>query len=78
MWPSGLRTITYEIVDPDPLAYRDDMAHASEMLSGFSDLKTLQYVVHFLQGVEGNTDNSHHSRLAGSVRERTTAEESVI
>lgn len=43
MRPSGLRAITDEIVDPDPLAYRDDMAHASEMLSGFSDLKTLQY-----------------------------------
>ena len=99
MRPSGLRTITDEVVDPDPLAYRDDMAHASEMLSGFADLKTLQYVAQFLQGVaksakdeqlgraagklvyagaEGNTVHSHHARLAGLVRERMFAQESVI
>jgi two-component system OmpR family response regulator len=41
MRPSGLRTITDEEVDPDPLAYRDDMAHASEMLSDDADLMRL-------------------------------------
>ena len=51
MRPSGLRAITDEEVDPDPLAYRDDMAHASEMLSDDADLMRLDYAAQFLQGV---------------------------
>jgi two-component system OmpR family response regulator len=51
MRPSGLRTITDEEVDPDPLAYRDDMAHASEMLSDDADLMRLDYAAQFLRGV---------------------------
>ncbi|WP_439144118.1 response regulator [Planktotalea sp.] len=51
MRPSGLRSITDEEVDPDPLAYRDDMAHASEMLSDDADLMRLDYAAQFLRGV---------------------------
>jgi len=51
MRPLGLRQITDEVVDPDPLAFCDDMAHASEMLSSDSDSNTLDYIAQFVQGV---------------------------
>jgi len=51
MRATGLRSITDEEVDPDPLAYRDDMAHASEMLSDDADLMRLDYAAQFLRGV---------------------------
>ena len=64
MRPSGLRQITDEQVEPDPLAYRDDMAHAAEMLSVNADMKTLDYVAQFIQGVAKSADDDQLSRAA--------------
>lgn len=64
MRPPGLRTISDEQVDPDPLAYRDDMAHASEMLSEHADMKTLDYVAQFVQGVAKSASDDQLSSAA--------------
>ncbi len=77
MRPVGLRTITDEEVDPDPLAYRDDMAHASEMLSGNADMKTLEYVAQFVHGVAKSAKDEQLSNAARKLS-RARAEGSTI
>ena len=63
--PRGLRLVSEEPVRPDPLAYRDDMAHAADVLGDDGDERMLDYIAQFLFGVA-------HS--AGDLALRTAAE----
>jgi len=49
--PMGPRIINDELVSPDTLAYRDDLAHAAELLCDGSDDKMLDYVAQFVTGI---------------------------
>lgn len=49
--PIGPRPVTDEAVEPDMLAFRDDMAHAAEVLDEAKDERTLDYLAQFLGGV---------------------------
>lgn len=50
--PTGPRLVCDEPVLPDPLAYRDDMAHAADVLSvARGDDRNLTYLTQFLAGV---------------------------
>lgn len=49
--PVGLRQVTDEEIIPDKLAYRDDMAHAAEVLNDDADEASLDYLAQFLSGV---------------------------
>ncbi len=46
----GPRPVTSEDVEPDQVAYRDDMAHAAEMLREMPDDAVLSYLTQFLRG----------------------------
>lgn len=47
----GPRAITDETVEPDQVAYRDDMAHVANVMTEDSDDGTLDYVAQFVRGV---------------------------
>ena len=49
--PNGPRPVPQDLVEPDPIAYRDDMAHVADVLDESSDMRTLDYVAQFLGGV---------------------------
>lgn len=49
--PNGPRLVGNDPVRPDPIAYRDDMALAAEMLDSRADQRALDYVTQFLTGV---------------------------
>ncbi|MGR3322091.1 MAG: response regulator [Pseudooceanicola sp.] len=49
--PTGLRLIQDEIIEPDRLAYRDDMVHIAEVLSDAGEEASLDYVAQFLRGL---------------------------
>lgn len=51
MRPKGLRTLPDEMVEPDPIALRDDLNHVAEVLSDAPSEDTLDYVAQFLGGV---------------------------
>jgi CheY-like chemotaxis protein len=51
MQPRGPRPVNEEVIEPDPLAYHDDIALAAETLSGDGDEARLDYVAQFLGGV---------------------------
>ena len=56
--PNGPRMINEETVRPDPVAYRDDMAHVADVLSNEMDGKTTDYVAQFLTGVARSADDT--------------------
>lgn len=49
--PCGLRPVRSDPIHPDPVAFREDMAHIAEILSGPVDSNTIDYVTLFLRGV---------------------------
>ncbi|MFC3613980.1 response regulator [Lutimaribacter marinistellae] len=49
--PRGPRLLLDEEICPDPIAYRDDMAHAVDLLNEVSDRTVLNYAAQFLRGV---------------------------
>ena len=52
--PMGPRPVAQDVVEPDPIAYRDDMAHVADVLDnakGAADAHVLDYIAQFLGGV---------------------------
>ncbi|KUF10205.1 response regulator [Pseudoponticoccus marisrubri] len=49
--PKGPRLVSDDPVCPDPLAFRDDMAHAADVLDDREDDRAMAYVGQFLSGV---------------------------
>ena len=45
--PKGVRTLADETVEPDEIAYQDDMAHIADVLDDIGDTVTLDYVALF-------------------------------
>lgn len=56
--PPGPRAICADMVAPDPIAYRDDMAHVADVLAGRKDERTLDYVAQFLRGVAKSAEDT--------------------
>ncbi len=49
--PPGPRIVPDETITPDPIAFRDDIAHVADVLRARADDKTLDYVAQFTTGV---------------------------
>ena len=49
--PAGPRAVSQARITPDPMAYRDDMNHAANLLDDHSDGPVLDYVAQFLDSV---------------------------
>lgn len=50
--PPGPRVLSKDVVEPDPIAFRDDMAHVSSLLEdGAEDERMTAYLAQFLAGV---------------------------
>lgn len=56
--PAGPFLLSDETVRPDPIAYRDDMAHAAEILTDADNPETLGYIAQFLKGVAHSADDT--------------------
>jgi CheY-like chemotaxis protein len=49
--PTGLRQVPDEVIQPDIMAFQDDMAHIADVLKDTDSETTLDYVAQFLGGV---------------------------
>ncbi|MDW3223124.1 MAG: response regulator [Paracoccaceae bacterium] len=49
--PSGLRQLSDEVIQPDRMAFQDDMAHIADVLQDPADEQALDYVAQFVGGV---------------------------
>lgn len=66
--PVGLRTVVDDQIEPDPIAFRDDMAHIADMLSTEADEKTLEYIAKFLEGVAASASDTPLTDAACALR----------
>jgi len=62
--PSGMRVIRDDTIHPDPMAFRDDMIHAANLLDEHEDGPVLDYVAQFLDGVAKSADDRPLARAA--------------
>ncbi len=65
--PLGPRAVPQEIVEPDPVAYRDDMAHVADVLEEASDTRTLDYIAQFLGGVARSAQDKELCRATDAL-----------
>lgn len=56
--PRGLRPVVQDVVEPDPIAYRDDMAHVADVLDNLADTRTLDYIAQFVGGVARSAEDN--------------------
>ena len=56
--PTGPRAVIQDVVQPDPMAYRDDMAHVADVLDSATDTRTIDYIAQFLGGVARSADDA--------------------
>ncbi len=61
--PKGLRPVSTDTVDPDFIAFRDDLAHIAELLSGSENERTFDYAIAFLLGVAKSADDPELSQV---------------
>lgn len=71
--PAGPFPIRDEWIHPDPIAYRDDMAHVAEVLTDGQDEKTLSYVAQFLHGVAQSASDTVLASAAAHLAEEQAA-----
>jgi len=68
--PGGPRALSDEPINPDPMAYRDDMNHVANLLEDGCDGPALDYVAQFISGVARAADDSQLAEAAGRVARR--------
>ncbi len=68
--PVGPRVIPSDPVEPDPIAFRDDMAHIADVLEEPSDDKALDYVAQFLGGVARSVEDVALEQAAAALAQR--------
>jgi CheY-like chemotaxis protein len=73
--PPGPRLVSEEPVEPDPVAYRDDMAHAAGVLDDRADDKMVDYVAQFLSGVARSAGDDPLYQAAAALAARRAASE---
>lgn len=68
--PSGPRPVSEDVVEPDPLAYRDDMMHAADIIEDAADERTADYVAQFLSGVARSARDTDLEMAANALAAR--------
>ena len=55
--PEGPRALADETIEPDPIAYQDDLAHMADIINTAEDENTMDYVAQFLGGVARSAED---------------------
>lgn len=79
--PPGPRLVNDDRISPDPAAFRDDMAHAADLLGDDHDGAVLDYVAQFLTGIAksaADTPLEEAARALSAHRADKTASRSSV
>lgn len=66
--PPAPRQLSQEVVDPDPVAFHDDLTHAAQVLSGSRSGDTVDYITQFLTGVARSADDADLHRVVTQLK----------
>ncbi|PJE28944.1 response regulator receiver protein [Pseudooceanicola antarcticus] len=72
---SGPRPVGTDPIEPDPVAYKDDMAHAAELLEEAAGTEMLAYLGQFLRGVAHCAGDEELMAAAAELDRKREAEE---
>jgi len=71
--PPGPRVVPRDLITPDPIAFRDDIAHVADVLRARPKGKTLDYVAQFTSGVARSAhDAPLEAAAAALAKDRAT------
>ncbi|MFT5744324.1 MAG: two-component system OmpR family response regulator [Paracoccaceae bacterium] len=56
--PCAPWVLTDECISPDPMAYRDDLAHVADVLDGQEEDSSIDYITQFLSGVAQSANDT--------------------
>lgn len=77
--PMGPRKIENDVIVPDLIAYRDDLAHAADLLATEDEAKHMAYVTQFLAGVAEAADDAPLAEIAqGLARQGASPESETV
>lgn len=65
--PSGPRAIRDEVIEPDKMAFHDDMAHVADVLNDLAGDKVLDYLAQFVGGVARSAQDATLAKAADSL-----------
>lgn len=65
--PSGPRAVRDEVIEPDKMAFHDDMAHVADVLNEMAGDKVLDYLAQFVGGVARSAQDATLARAAESL-----------
>lgn len=65
--PAGPRLVPDEVIHPDLMAFRDDMAHVADVLNEDNDGKVLDYVAQFVGGVARSAQDTALAEAAAQL-----------
>lgn len=65
--PVGLRAVSSDEITPDRIAYRDDLALASDLLAAGADEATFHYLTSFLHGLAKSANDPSLAQIAADV-----------
>lgn len=65
---NGPRRVPDEVIEPDPLAYRDDLAQLADLLTGSEDDNTKDYIAQFLSGLAESASDDALASAAQQLR----------
>jgi CheY-like chemotaxis protein len=68
--PTGLRELSDEVIEPDRMAFQDDMAHIADVLEIKDDGQMLDYVAQFLGGVARSAQDHGLEKAATALARR--------
>lgn len=71
--PPGPRPITDETVEPDLIAYHDDLSHVASVLDGAEELASIDYITQFLSGVARSADDTDLGEAVANLAESRAA-----
>ena len=75
--PPGPRIVTAETVEPDLIAYHDDLSHIATVLEGEQESASLDYVTQFLGGVARSADDADLRHAIDQLAQRRSAGDPV-
>lgn len=65
--PSGPRAVRDEVIEPDKMAFHDDMAHVADVLNDLAGDKVLDYLAQFVGGVARSAQDTTLAKAADSL-----------
>lgn len=71
--PPGPRLVQDETIEPDRIAYHDDLSHVAAVLDGEQEMASIDYVTQFLRGLARSAQDRDLGKAVATLAEKRAA-----